>query len=255
VPSLLEDLVAAATATGKRLIVEKPVAPSSETGLRILRRIEGAGTYCLAGHTLRFNRVVERMRELLPTLGRIDSLVFSQHFPPQLDLEWLDDPMCSGGGNVLHTGVHCFDLIRHLTGLEPEHVSCVIRRVYTKRTEDNFVATLALAGSDALATVACSRTTRARNGLIEITGEHGQLVGDHVLNRLYRLGPGGREDLELAPPAHTVLEALRALVDDANAGRAPRASYRDGLSAVAIAEACYLSAESGTATPVTTLAR
>jgi predicted dehydrogenase len=241
-PSLLEELVTGAAATGKRILVEKPVAPDPSTGARILRAIESAGVYCMAGHTLRFNGVIARFREMIPSLGRIDSLIFSQRFPAQLTLDWLDDPARSGGGNVLHTGVHCFDLARHLTGLEPVDVWCTMRSVYTRRTEDNFVARMTFQASAALGLVACSRTTRSRNGLIEIAGEHGQLVGDHVLNTLYRLGPEGREDVELGPPRHTVLEALRRFVQDAKTGAAPAVSYRDGLAAVCVAAACYASA-------------
>jgi len=250
VPSLLEELVSAAAARGKRILVEKPVAPDPATGLRILQAIEQAGIYCMAGHTLRFNRVVETLREAIPSLGRIDSVIFSQRFPPQRTLEWLDDPMRSGGGNILHTGVHCFDLIRHLTDLEPTDVSCTMRRVYTRRTEDNFVASLTFQAGDALGLVACSRTTNSRNGLIEIGGEHGQLVGDHVLNTLYRLGPDGRADVQLGPPRHTVLEALRRFVEDAKTGAAPPISYREGLAAVCVASACYASAASGRPQPV-----
>lgn len=245
VPSLLEELVTTAVATRKRLLVEKPVAPDVASGRRMLRAIESAGAYCLAGHTLRFNRVVNRMREMVDTLGRIDSLAFTQRFPPQLTLEWLDDPSRSGGGNILHTGVHCFDLTRYLAGFEPAEAWCTMGSVYTRATEDNFVCCLRFRDSDALATVACSRTTRGRNGFIEIGGEHGQLVGDHVLNTLYRLGCDGREDVALEPAAHTVLEALRQLVADARDDAAPRASYRDGLVALSVADACYRSVVTG----------
>jgi predicted dehydrogenase len=250
VPAMLEEVVVAAARSGKRLLVEKPVAFDLESGLRIARAIDAAGVYCMAGHTLRFNRVVNRMRDAIGSVGRIDSLVFSQRFPPQLALEWLDTPELSGGGNVMHTGVHCFDAIRYIAALEPAEVWCTMRSVYTRRTEDNFAARVSFHGSDALALVTCSRTTRGRNGSIEIAGEHGQLVGDHVLNVMYRLGRDGREDFDLGPPQHTVLEALRQFAADAATGAAPRASYRDGLMAVAVARACYASAASERPEPV-----
>ena len=81
VPSLLEELVSAAVGSGKRLLVEKPVAPDAPTGGRIRDTLEAAGAYCLAGHTLRFNTVVNTIRDELPRLGRIDSIVTSQRFP------------------------------------------------------------------------------------------------------------------------------------------------------------------------------
>ena len=243
-PAVVERVVPLAAARKKRLLVEKPVAADLHIGLRILAEIERNGVYCAAGQTLRMNTVVREIERRVEDLGRLDSMIFSQRFPPQLELTWLDDPPQSGGGNVLHTGVHCFDLCRVLSGVEPEAAFCTTRSVHTRRTEDVFASCIDMSDGS-LATVNCSRTTRSRNGLIEVTGELGQLVGDHVLNTLYHLGPDGREDIALSAPTHTVLELLRTVADDCQRDRAPTISYREGLAAVAVADACYRSVASG----------
>lgn len=245
VPRLLPELVSAAVSTGKRLIVEKPVAPTLDEGLAMLPTIEGAGIYCLAAHTLRFNAAIECLRRELPSLGRLDSLLFSQRYPPQHQLAWLDTPEESGGGNILHTGVHCFDLLRWLTGREVASVAAQARSVCTKRTEDHFVSALAMDEPGLLAQVSCSRSTNSRNGLIEATGEHGQLVVDHVLGCGYRLTPQGREELAIEAPRMTVKVLLERFVEDARRDAAPPVTFRDGLAAVAVAEACYRSIASG----------
>ena len=247
VPSLLPDLVTRVAELGKPLLVEKPVSPTLDDGRRMLASIESADLHCLAGHTLRFNSVCRAMREAIDKVGRLDTLTFSQRFPPQLQLDWLDDPARSGGGNIMHTGVHCFDLLRWFTGLEVSSVACSMRSAVTTDTEDNFVASLQLSNGRTLAQVNCSRSSNSRNGLIEISGEHGQLVGDHVLGTLHFLGPDGPSELTPDAPVMTVpaiLEAFAAGVggkQDASAA----ASYRDGLAAAAVAEACYRSVSSG----------
>lgn len=243
-PAVIEEVVSIALAHKKRLLIEKPVAPDLATGLRILVEVERSGAYCAAGQTLRLNTVTKAMGCRVAELGRLDSMIFSQRFPPQLDLAWLDDPTQSGGGNILHTGVHCFDLCRLLAHAEPQAVFCTARSVYTRRTEDVFASCIEMSDGS-FATVSCSRTTHSRNGLIEVTGEWGQLVGDHVLNTLYRLGPQGRQEIPLPPPTHTVLELLRVVADDCRADRPPTIPYRDGLAAVAVADACYRSIASG----------
>jgi predicted dehydrogenase len=245
VPSLLPVLLAIAVETGKRIIVEKPVAPSLDAGLPLLDLVEKSGAYCLAGHTLRFNAAVEALRRELASLGRLDSFLFSQRFPPQLDLGWLDTPELSGGGNVLHTGVHCFDLLRWISGCEVAAASATMRSVRTRRTEDHFVSLLTMQDAGLLAQVACSRSTDSRNGLIEVTGEHGQIVVDHVLGTGYRLGPRGREELTMDAPRMTVKVLLERIVDDARRDAPAPITYRDGLSAIAVADACYRSARSG----------
>ncbi|MFT5040498.1 MAG: putative dehydrogenase [Hyphomicrobiaceae bacterium] len=245
IPSLLPDLIAAAAAHGKALLVEKPIAPNLEAGLAVLKLVEDASLYAVAGHTLRMNSLCLAMREAARGLGRIDTIIFSQRFPPALELDWLDDPARSGGGNILHTGVHCFDLIPFLTGLVPTQVACRMASVYTQHTEDTFTSTLSLGDGKALASVACSRTTASRNGLIEISGEHGQIVGDHVLGTLYRLDGNGRHELPVPAPVYTTRALLERFVADLNAGAAPHIPLRAGLAAIAVADACYRSAASG----------
>lgn len=242
-PAAIAPVALAAVAAGKRLLIEKPVARDLAEGLMLLQLIESSGAYCMAGHTLRLNAVVEEMSRIVGELGRLDSLIFSQRFPPQLDLRWLDDPAFSGGGNILHTGIHCFDLCRLLAGSDPTAAFCVARSVHTKRTEDVFQASLTLANG-AFATVSCSRSTASRNGLIEISGEHGQIIGDHVLHTLYKIGPTGAAQLGVRPPKHTVLEMLRLVVADCRRDREATIDYRTGLSALAVADACYRSLRS-----------
>ena len=243
-PYLIEDLANAVMDEGKALIIEKPVALNLETGRRLLDRIEQTQTHCLVGHTLRFNTVCRALRNEIPTLGRLDTMIFSQRFPPQLHLDWLDTPSQSGGGNILHTGVHCFDLIRFLSGQNPVSVHCRTRRIYTQNTEDDFTAQIELDGS-ATAIVACARTTQSRNGLIEFVGENGQLVGDHVHNTLYRIDAGGTQDLALESPRHTVLETLKSFQVRYQASEPPEITYEDGLFSIATASACYESAVEG----------
>ncbi len=239
IPRLLPAFVSLAVESGKRLIVEKPVAPTLEGGRAMLAMIEKSGVYCLAGHTLRFNAAVECLRRELSSLGRLDSLIFSQRFPPQRELAWLDNPEESGGGNILHTGVHCFDLVRWLSGVEVNSVATEARAVCTERTEDLFSALLEMREPGLIAQVACARTTASRNGLIEASGENGQLVIDHVLGTGYRLSARGRDELVIDPPRMTVKLLLERFVEDARKDAAPPITYRDGLAAVAVADACY----------------
>jgi predicted dehydrogenase len=250
VPDLLPQLVDEALAHGKALLIEKPVAPDLESGWSMLNSIESSGQLCLAGHTLRLNSVCRALKEAAPSLGRIDTVLISQRFPPQLALEWLDEPSRSGGGNILHTGVHGFDLIPYLTGLEVSAAVATMGSVYTKRTEDTFAATLRLGDGASTASVTCSRTTSSRNGLIEISGEHGQLIGDHALGTAARLDADGIHPLNPAKPVYTVLAILKHFAACLAGKAEPICSFREGLAAVAVADACYRSAASERFEPI-----
>ncbi len=246
-PVLHPRVVQACIGARKPLLLEKPLAIDAATACHLRDALAAAGLPCLLAHTLRWSAVVRRVRELLPGLGRLHQIVLGQSFEPSR-LDWLDDPARSGGGNVLHTGVHGFDLVRHLSGGEVGAVFCRTERILTRGTEDLFSALLEVEiGADAPlhAVVSAARTTRSRYGEIRLIGEGGQIAADHVLGRVERLEDRRVvqvESLADAPTVAAVLSDFVALVVD---GRPSPVTAADGAAAVAIAEACYRSARTG----------
>jgi predicted dehydrogenase len=245
-------IVAAAAREGKPLLVEKPFAMSLAEGVRQRDALAARGVPCLVAHTLRFSPVVRELCARMETIGRPSQMVLGQSFEPTR-LGWLDDPTQSGGGNILHTGVHMFDLLRYLTGGEVETVSCTIERITTRRTEDSFTASMACAldgGPRLLAAVAGSRATHSRYGEVRVIGERAQLFADHVHGTVALIEDRRETVLARLADAPTVLAVLREFVAVATAGAPPSITPDDGLAAVAIADACYRSAESGRRVPV-----
>ncbi|MGH7819779.1 MAG: Gfo/Idh/MocA family protein [Candidatus Binatia bacterium] len=248
-PSLNVDICLLAAAAGKAVLVEKPLAVSVEAGRRIRAAVEGAGVPFMVAQTLRFNHVVACLRDHLATIAPVAQVCLSQRFEPSV-LEWLDDPAVSGGGIILHTGVHSFDLLRLFAPTEPAWALAATTRVATRRTEDNFTALFGFRSPGVTATVAGSRSTAGRSGAIEISGERGQLVGDHVLGFAVRIEGSRRIDLVPSPVAPTVRETLRAFARALRSGEPMPIRLDDGLRAVAMAEACYRSAASGRREPI-----
>ena len=246
VPPTLHPPIAEAVAAAKKpLLIEKPLATTGADAAAVRRAIEAAGIPCLMAHTLRWNPVVRAVRQELPALGRVLALGVNQRFEPS-PLGWIDDPAISGGGIILHTGVHSFDLVRLLTGCDVARVWCRTGRIATARTEDNFAAVLELDGSDAIVTASGCRATAGRSGLIDLAAAEGQLVADHQLHFAYRTRGLERRPVDLPPPAQTVREALESFARLLQHGEAPPATLTDGVRAVEIAEACMRSAATGT---------
>jgi predicted dehydrogenase len=243
-PSLHPAIAGAVAAARKALLIEKPLATTGAAARGLVDSIARARIPCLMAHTLRWNAVVETLRAAIPALGPLQALMLNQRFEPSI-LPWLDDPAVSGGGIISHTGVHSFDLVRHLTGCEVVRVWCRMVSAVTRRTEDNFLATLELAGSDALVAVNGSRSTAGRSGLIDVAGREGQVQGDHALGVAHRVRGVVREPLDTGPPRPTVREALAAFARLLLDGEAPRATVEDGARAVLVADACRRSAERG----------
>jgi len=92
-----------------------------------------------------------------------------------------------------------------------------------------------------------------RNGTIELAGERGTLLADHVLGRATLVAGGQAEPLSVAAPAATVRDVVRAFVDALRAGAPMPIPLEEGLCAVALAEACYVAARGGVVAPVARL--
>jgi predicted dehydrogenase len=242
-PTLHAELCVAAARAGKAILLEKPAAVSRADADRIQAALARTPVHLMVAHTLRFNTVVRTLRERLADVGPLRTVFLSQRFE-RSPLEWLDQRSISGGGIIIHTGVHSFDLLRFLTGAEPESVWSRAWRTYTSETEDNFAAHIGLAGG-IHAVVMGSRATDSRSGLIEITGADGQLVADHVHHQAYFLHGATRTAIDLPPAVPTVREVLRSFAKAIRLETAPAVGWEEGRAAVAVAEACYRSVECG----------
>jgi predicted dehydrogenase len=242
-PAFHEEIVHAACQAKKHILIEKPFAVSVAVARRMQACIAASGVRCMVAHTLRFNAVVQALRKHLADIAPLHSIYLSQRFEPS-SLAWLDHQAESGGGIVLHTGVHSFDLLYFLTGCEVEEVQCRTAQVVTKETEDNFVMTCRMSEPLLTGVVSGSRSTASRSGLIELSGAKGQLVGDHMHGFAYRIRGLERTALTVDPSVPTVREAISAFTASVQYGAPLPITVEDGVRAVAIAEACYQSAMS-----------
>jgi len=247
-PTLNARVAVAVARAGKALLIEKPLAVTVAECRTILAAAAAHGITAMVAHTLRFNAVVRTLAAERPSLGALHAAVITQRFEPSA-LDWLDRPAIAGGGIILHTGVHSFDLLRHLTGSEAARVRAASWRVVTTATEDAFAAIVEM--EDGLrAMIGGSRATAGRSGAIELAGAAGQLVGDHVHGHAARLVGAERRPLDVGPPIHTVPAVLHEFAAALAARRAPAITLADGAAAVALAAACYRAIASGRPEPV-----
>jgi predicted dehydrogenase len=243
-PILHPAIVEAACRAGKPLLVEKPLATSLAAARHIASVVSASGVRAMVAHTLRFNSTVQAVQAHLPEIGPLHALYLSQRFEPS-PLDWLDRRAESGGGIVLHTGVHSFDVLRVLTGCEVTRVWCRTAQIVTRETEDSFALTCQLSNPSLVAAIAGSRAMGGRVGLLELAGASGHLLADHVHGFVRLVRGTERLTLPVPSPVPTVRETLRAFVGALREGTAFPISIEDGLRAVAIADAAYRSAECG----------
>jgi len=243
-PTLHPAIVEVACRAGKPLLIEKPLATSLAEARRIAGMLSASGVRAMVAHTLRFDSTIQTVRAHLPEIGPLHALYLSQRFEPST-LAWLDRRAESGGGIVLHTGVHSFDLLRFLTGCEVTRVWCRTAQIITRETEDSFAMTCELSNPSLAAVIAGSRAMGGRVGLLELAGARGHLLADHVHGWVHLVRGTDRLTLTVPSPVPTVREVLDAFVRALREGTPFPISIEDGLRAVAIADAAYRSTERG----------
>jgi predicted dehydrogenase len=199
------------------MLIEKPLATSLAAAQRIARAVSASGVRAMVAHTLRFDSTVQTLRAQLPEIAPVHALYLSHRFEPAR-LAWLDRAE-SGGGIVLHIGVHSFDLLRSLSGCEVTRVWCRTARLITRETEDSFALSCQLSNPSLGAMVMGSRAVGGRGS--------------------------ERVSLSVPAPVPTVRETLRAFVGALREGTDFPISIEDGMRAVAIVDAAYRSADRG----------
>jgi predicted dehydrogenase len=237
-PDLHPEVAIGCLEAGRPVLVEKPMAPDAASADRVLEAVRRTGTPMMVAQTLRFDPMIAAMRDEARSIGPLRMVALSQRFEPTTRA-WIDTP--GRGGTILNTGVHAFDLLRFLTGAEIVSIDATTSRVVTRHTDDEFAAVVRLEPGGILATVDGARTTRGRNGRIEIVGELAQLRADYVHREMSRLAGRERVDLGPWPPVPTVRQALRAFVDALRTGAPMPVTAADGAAAVRAVEAAYAS--------------
>jgi predicted dehydrogenase len=245
-PDLHLDICRRAVEAGKHILLEKPLARNLAEGQQIHELFTQSRVKFMLAQTLRFNSVVREIKRIRDRLGPIHLMACNLRMEPH-GLAWLDDPQTAGGGNILHNGVHIFDLIHFLLEDEVEWAWCRREIVSQRRTEDLFAAVLGLQRGGTICLVDSCKVTGGRSGRIELVGERGQLVADHVLGTLALIEGRRATALPPPPPVHTVQKTLEAFAQCILTDGDPSITTRDGLRTLQVAEMCYRSAESGQA--------
>jgi predicted dehydrogenase len=243
-PNLHLEIAREAARVDKHLLLEKPLSVDGPSAARLVEAVAPMRATVMVAQTLRWNSVVRTLRAHIGEIEPLHAVSLSQRMEPSSHA-WQRERAVAGGGNILHTGIHLFDLLRYFTGDEVEQVSCRTQRVLNPELEDAFAAVMNLRRSGASALVESSKATRSRSARIELVGQKGQLVGDHVHGYARRIVGYEVVDLAPPPPVFTVKEALGDFVRTIQRGAEPPVTAEDGLRAVELADACYRSAEKG----------
>ena len=238
------DVALAALQAGCHVLVEKPIAATSEQGEALARAAEAAGLVLAVGHIERFNPAVRRLRELIDAgaLGRITSCVARRVgvMPPRV----------RDADIVVDLAVHDVDVLDYLLGCYPDRVRATGGRAWLSDRTDHAEILLDYGGVGCFVQVNWLTPVKIRT--LAVTGEGGYCELNYVTQELlhYRApdsGPVGtfeefvrrygETEAEVVPTVRS--EPLRLEIEGflgAVRGAGAIVSAEDAIAALRVAE-------------------
>jgi predicted dehydrogenase len=242
-PSLHLEIARACARARKPLLLEKPLARNAAEAQAILQVMDAADVPLTVAQTLRYNPVIQALRQGLPDMGELYSFAANQRLEPS-PLSWHDEQETAGAGVLFHTAIHVFDALREITGLKARRVMAHGRRVHARVLEDLVIANVELENG-VIGTVDVSKVGKARTGRFEFVCRDGQLHGDQIHACLQVLQASSvtmqRNFSQIPTVLHLLREWLAFLEGE---GKNP-ISGKEGLYAVQACEACLVSIREG----------
>jgi 1,5-anhydro-D-fructose reductase (1,5-anhydro-D-mannitol-forming) len=237
----------AALMCGKHALVDKPLALEIDDARAIVGAAADAGVRLGVGFHLRYKATARAARDAIAA-GHLGEMFYAEMacgagkglFPYDT---WRADPALSGGGTLLHQGVHAVDLVAYLADQPVVEVTCMID---TPCAEDVFVGSCRLADGTLANIASHSRRAGTRpdwtvfgtEGWLDARGGTSPAPDD----TLDLHTDDGTSRLATSTTSAYVAE-VAAFSDAVVSGTEPIASGLDGLRAVAVADALYRSAD------------
>ena len=267
------DAAVACAQRGAHVLVEKPMAASTEGVRRMIATAEQAGVILSTPYVWRYHPVALRMKSLIEQgvtgrivgcEGRCAAGRLSRY--TEAHAGWMLEKARSGGGPMFNLGVHWIDLFRWL--LADEIAEVIGKQVYVDSKydiEDNSFAFLTFSRGPVLALNISYTVPESypfgRDLYLALRGVTGVLSWspsfEGVKERLFVCSDTG----EFSQASHQHLEFhlpqqpgyagvmghhfLSDLVESIRSGKPPAITGHDGLKALEVVEAIYQSAESG----------
>lgn len=232
---------------GLHVLCEKPLAIDLDDASDLTRRAEEMDETFMVGYQRHHFPPYVRARERWADGTREPQFVTAettQEWLSEFDGTWRTDPDVSGGGQLYDTGNHLVDAVLWVTGLTPVSVSAEMTFDDEANRVDRHASLSVRFDNGAVGSLSVSGDTRQRQERIYVSDEEGALAIENQIELYEITGDGGRRPVECDFSDH--VNKVEAFVEAIEMGTEPPATPRDALSIVALTEAAYESARTGT---------
>lgn len=111
----------AAISAEKHILCEKPLTTKIEDSSDLVKRVEKSDIIFQVGYMKRFHPGFVEVKNLIPELGELEFVRFhillsGRQSNSGQQITWHSNPQFSGGGIIVHSGSHHFDILRSYLG-------------------------------------------------------------------------------------------------------------------------------------------
>lgn len=257
------EIMRAAAAAGKHILVEKPMGMNFAESYQMVEAADAAGVVLMVGQNQRFQPEHLAIKALLDrdAIGRIVALRFDcnqfvkRMYPPD---SWIFDRALSGGGMVAQTAVHKIDLMRYFFGEITEVAAFQgytgLNPGYHPGGNEDIVAFLMTFANgiigEAFYLFGAYKTPipTMTSELTVFYGDQGvihNVLGWYIYSTQIPEYSGGLTKLEIPtyPYSDSVNAEVRHFLECIQSGNEPITSGRDNLGTMAVVDAIYRAAE------------
>ena len=179
----------AAADAGKHILIEKPLAMTSEEGQKVVDYCKSKGVLIAAGLMMRFGSYVQQMKRAIAE-GKIGKPVsgYSQFtcWYPDMPGNWRQSKKNGGGGAMMDMGVHCIDLMQYVLGSKVKQVAAFHDTLtFHYEVEDSSMVMLRMEnGCQCVVQSNFNIPDDAAKWRLEFFGDQGRLMGDTVIGQV-----------------------------------------------------------------------
>jgi predicted dehydrogenase len=247
------DVVAAAAAAGKHVLVEKPLTLTVAEGRAAVDAARQAGVVLQVGHQRRRLAATRALRRLIDDggLGMVHMLETNLSVPANLKPSggWKGDPTERPLGGMTGLGVHMLDNLQYLAG-PATSVSVHSKPLLAGSALDDVTMCVIEYASGPLAHLATSMVV-PKVATVAVHGTSGSAWSEEDGLRLFRQDTGETSRREVAvEPVDALAEQMSEFAAAIAGTATPEVDGATALEVVAVLEAAMLSAARGTTVDV-----
>ena len=238
---------------GQHVLVEKPIARTTEEAHCMINAVSRAGVTLMVAENARFLPVVRHCRQLIDegALGELRLAQFQQEGPFKPG-GWRSSADKMGGGLLIDGGIHLVDLMVHIAGC-PSEISAfrMPHAMEGMEGEDGVAMTARLrGGAFAFINYSWAATSRIPRGLVSLSGTRGKITFRPGGQTITLETTTGRRQWRFPEDRLGISAMVHEFRDAIIEGRTPAMSAEDGLYDLELVLAAYRSAETGKCVPI-----